>query len=665
MTQAPETYQRAMSDAAELASASGEDLAGAAEAAIANARELIAELTAAQVAAGTRGADALALLDTYDEALAELSNIAALAGMIGKASPDPQMRAAADAAEQEIAKVATDISLDPAVYAVLNALDVSDQDAATRHFLDKTLRSLRRSGVDRDEATRARIRDLQDEILTIGQAFDRNIREDTRTATLPAAALDGMPADYLRAHQPDADGNVRITTDYPDIVPFMTYARDGAARERLWRLFRQRAHPANIDVFSQLLARRHELATVLGYPSWAQYITEDKMIGGEQAAADFIARITDAAADRCARDYDELLARKRADEPDATEVLPWDTLYLQDRLKAESLAFDTQAVRPYFPYHQVKDGLIALVERMFDIAFVRRDDIPVWHPEVEAYDVVGAGDQANRGLIGRVFLDMHPRADKFNHAACFTMCTGKAGHRIPEGALLCNLPKPGPDDPALLQHGEVTTFFHEFGHLVHDIIGGHQRWAGISGIANEWDFVEAPSQMLEEWTFDAGTLAGFARHTETGEPLPAGMVAKLREADEFGKGLQVRQQMFYAAMSLELYRRDPAGIDPLSVERTAMAAHTPFTPVDDVWMYLSFGHLDGYSAMYYTYMWSLVIAKDLFTRFAAEGLPAVAACRDYRDTVLAAGGSAPAAELVRDFLGRDYTFEAYKAWLDS
>ncbi|HEU0239110.1 MAG TPA: M3 family metallopeptidase [Micromonosporaceae bacterium] len=659
----------APSGAADLAAATADDVAGATEAAIANARERIAALVA-RAGASASGDDAVALLDLFDEATADLGNVGALAGLIAKCHPDAAMRDAADAAEQEISKVITDLSLDPEIYQALAALDVTSTDAGTRHYVDKTLRDFRRAGVDRDDTTRARIRTLQEELVTVGQAFDRNIRADTKVAALEPAALDGLPADYVRAHPVDDDGLVRISTDYPDYMPFMMYARDAAAREQMWRLFRQRAYPANTDVLRSLVERRHELASLLGYPSWAQYVTEDKMIGSATAAGDFIARITDASQVRAARDYDALLARKRADDPTADAVLPWDTSYLDDRLKAEKLAFDTQAVRPYFEYGRVKAGLMGLVERMFGVEFRRRTDLPVWHPDVEAYDVVAAGtngDDANLAgerLLGRIFLDMHPRADKYSHAAMFSMVTGKAGRRVPECALLCNLPRPDAD-PALLAHADVVTFFHEFGHLIHHIVGGHQRWHGTSGIATEWDFVEAPSQLLEEWTFDAGTLAPFAVHYETGEPLPADTVAKLRTAAEFGKGLFVRQQMFYASLSLELYRHDPATIDLVALEREAMESHTPFKHVDDTFMHLSFGHLDGYSAIYYTYMWSLVIAKDLFTRFASEGLPAPAASHAYRDAVLASGGRAPAADIVREFLGRDYTFDAYRDWLDS
>jgi thimet oligopeptidase len=641
------------SSAARLAAGSTEELAAATDAAISTARAGIERVKAG-------GGSATEVLESYDEAVAALANTRDLADLIGKTHPSEAMRDAADAAHQACDKEITEIALDRAVYDVLCGLDVSGEDDATRHFLARTLRDFRRSGVDRDESVRARVRELQEELVTIGQAFGRNIRSDTRTILLPPSALDGLPEDYVRGHAPGEDGLVRITTDYPDLVPFMSYATDGTARQELWRINRQRGFPANVDVIRELLAKRHELATILGYPSWAQYITEDKMIGSERAAGEFIARISAAATERAAADYATLLARKRVEEPDATAVLPWDTGYLQDRVKAEQLDFDTQSVRPYFEYRAVKDGLMALLGRLFGITFTARPDVPRWHEEVEVFDVIGTGDDT---LLGRIFLDMHPRADKYNHAAMFTMVNGKAGQRVPECALVCNLPRPGAE-PALMVHSDVVTFFHEFGHLIHHIFAGHNRWSGIGGISTEWDFVEAPSQLLEEWVRDEETLAGFARHYQTGEPLPAETVRRLRAADEFGKGLFVRQQMSYAALSLELYRRDPAELDPLAVERETIEAHTPFQYVDGTYMHLAFGHLDGYSAIYYTYMWSLVIAKDLFTVFAADGLQSEQAAARYRRRVLAPGGARPAAELVSDFLGREYTFEAYRAWLN-
>ena len=219
--------------------------------------------------------------------------------------------------------------------------------------------------------------------------------------------------------------------------------------------------------------------------------------------------------------------------------------------------------------------------------------------------------------------------------------------------------------PALLEHDEVTTFLHELGHLVHHVLGGRTRWTALSGVATEWDFVEAPSQMLEEWAWDAEPLALFGRHRETNEPLPAATIRAMRAADEVGKGLQVRQQMFYAALSLGLHDRDPRGLDTTAFASDLQARATPFRPVPGTFWHLSFGHLEGYSAIYYTYMWSLVIAKDLFAAFRREGLMSPAPARRYRQAILERGGEKPAAELVRDFLGTDFTTDAWQAWLDA
>jgi thimet oligopeptidase len=598
-------------------------------------------------------------LRAFDAAFAALGEAASRASLARNVHPEPALRAAAEAAEQEVDALSTELSLDRGLYDALVALDASGQDRATRYLLEKSLRDFRRAGVDRDEATRARVRALREELVRIGQEFGRNIKDDVRRVELDPGELEGLPEDWRRAHPPGASGKVTVTTDNVDYVPFMTYARSERAREQLWRLYRLRGHPRNLDVLSRMLARRAELARVLGYPSWAAYVTEDKMIGSAEAAGEFIERIAVAAAARMRRDHDQLLARKQKDVPGAERVEPWDSAWLQERIKAEQYGFDSQSVRPYFQYARVKEGVLDVTGRLFGIAY-RRVDAPVWHPDVEAYDVT-EGER----LLGRVYLDMHPREGKYKHYAQFTLSSGQRDVRLPEGVLVCNFPRPATGSPALMEHGDVKTFFHEFGHLLHHVLGGATRWAGQSGVATEWDFVEAPSQMLEEWVWDPEVLAGFARHVDTGEPIPAALVKRMKAADEYGKGLMVRQQMFYAATSLELHRRDPAGLDTTALVAEMQERYTPFRHVEGTYFQESFGHLDGYSAIYYTYMWSLVIAKDLFGPFRAAGLMSGEPARRYRKAILEAGGSKPAAELVADFLGRPYGFEAYEQWLNA
>ncbi|MBN1207578.1 MAG: Zn-dependent oligopeptidase [Myxococcaceae bacterium] len=602
--------------------------------------------------------DTAAALELYDTAAALLADTAGSAAIATNSHPDVAMRTAAQDCEQEVEKATVEINLDRGVYDVLSSLELGQQDEATRRFVANELRDFRRAGVDRDEATRTRVLALKDELLRIGQEFGRNIREDVRAVELDPKQLAGLPEDYVRAHPPGPNGKVRITTDNPDYLPLMTYAKSAKAREALWRIYRQRGHPKNLDTLSRLVSKRHELATLLGYPSWAAYITEDKMIRTDKAAAEFIEKIATASAARVKSDYEALLARKRKDEPKATVVHPWDQQYLEDRVKAEQYQFDSQAVRPYFEYSRVKQGVLDITSRMFGITYQRLPEAQVWHPDIEAYDVYEGST-----LLGRFYLDMHPRADKYKHAAQWDLANGKAGKTLPEAVLMCNFPKPGAE-AALMQHSDVETFFHEFGHLLHHILGGHGRWGAVTGTRTEQDFVEAPSQMLEEWAWAPESLQTFARHHQKDEPLPAETIQRMKAADEFGKGLWVRQQMFYAATSLNLYNRDPQGLDSTALVKQLQERYTPFKYAPETYFQLSFGHLDGYSAVYYTYMWSLVIAKDLFTPFQAEGLMNPAPARRYRRAVLEPGGARDAALLVKDFLGREYGFEAYARWLN-
>ncbi len=600
-----------------------------------------------------------AVLAVYDGALGELSDAGARASLCRNVHPDAALRDAAERCEAEVDAAATELSLDGRLYQAIRAVGLSGLDPDARQLATKAVRDFRRAGVDRDEPTRARVRALRDELLRIGQEFGRNVRDDVRAVRLAPGELAGLPDDFVRAHPPGPDGAVVLTTDNTDYLPFITYARSSRAREALWRAYRQRGSPGNLEVLDRLLSRRAELANLLGYPSWAAYATEDKMIGSEVAAADFIARVTAASAERLRRDQAQLLERKRLDDPGAERVDGWDSSYLQERIKAEHHGSDAREARPYFEYARVEAGVLALCGRIFGVSFRPVPGAPVWHPEVKAHDVL-VGER----LAGRIYLDMHPREGKYKHYAQFTLASGVAGRRLPEGVLVCNFPRPGAE-PALLEHGDVRTFLHELGHLMHHVLGGGVRYATQSGVATEWDFVEAPSQMLEEWVWDAEALATFARHVDTGEPIPAELVGRMRAADAYGKGLWVGQQMFYAALSLELHRRPPEGLDTTALVAELQERYTPFRHVEGTFFHASFGHLDGYSALYYTYMWSLVIAKDLFTVFRREGLLAPAPAARYRKAILEPGGSRPAAELVQAFLGRPFSFDAFGTWLEA
>ncbi|MCP4499058.1 MAG: Zn-dependent oligopeptidase [Deltaproteobacteria bacterium] len=604
-----------------------------------------------KLAAISGGATVASVVRPLDDLTFLLDEYRNKSDLFSSVDPDEGVRDAAQTCSQEVAKRFTNISLSRPIFDALAKVDTSAEDDVTKRYVLHLLRDFRRSGVDKGEAERTLVKTLNEEILKLGQEFGKNIREHKIELVFEESDLDGLPDDYKKAHAAK-DGKVVLSTDYPDYYPFMTYGKNDAARKKYYQAFRKRGYPQNMKVLDALIAKRHALATVLGYSSWADYITEDKMIGSAKNAHDFIDKINTAARSRSDRDYNELLKRLQQDNKGATSVGDWQKTYLQNLVKKEKYAFDSSQVRSYFTYAQTRQGLFDLTEKMFGITY-RKSDTPAWDASVEAWDLLD-GDE----VIGHFNLDMHPRDNKYKHAAMFPMLTGVTGKQLPQASLVCNFPADGP-----MEFSQVETFFHEFGHLLHHLFAGKHSYVGISGISTEWDFVEAPSQIFEEWAQNKNVLKTFAKN-EKGEVLPDDLIDALKKANTFGRGLWVRHQMFYAATSLGYYDTDPASLDTTAKMKTLQTTYSPFAYVDDTFFQTSFGHLDGYSAIYYTYMWSLVIAQDMFSRFKKEGMLSPAVAKNYREKVLAPGGSKDAKVLVEDFIGRETSFDAFAAWLD-
>jgi thimet oligopeptidase len=613
------------------------------------ARELVDRLRA------TRRSDILEVLRQWDEVSRLLSNVAAVGSLLANVHPIVAVRTSCEQAELEVDRLVTELRQDRALYEIFAALDPSGLDPVAARLLEKTLDDFRRAGVDLDDATRARLAQINERLTTIGQDFGRNIRDDVRTVRVAPERLAGLPEDWLAAHPADDDGLVAVTTDYPDSVPVRMFVHDADVRRRVTVAFLERGWPQNDELLREMFALRHELANLVGYPDWASYDADVKMIKKGGAIPEFIERIAAAAEAPMRRDLDLLLERYRRDLPDATAIDTADSLYYEELVRQERHDVDAQKVRTYFEFAKVRDGLLEVTSRLFGVRYEPVADAPVWHEDVTAYDVILDSDSdSDSEWIGRIYLDLHPREGKYKHAAQFTLADGLAGRQLAEGVLVCNFSR------GLMEHDHVVTLFHEFGHLMHHVLAGRGDWTRFSGVATEWDFVEAPSQMLEEWAWDAGVLQSFAV-SASGEPIPALLVERMRAADDFGKGYHARTQMFYAAMSYWFHTDRPD--DLTAAMRALQARYSPFPYIDGTHMFAGFGHLAGYSSAYYTYMWSLVIAKDLFSAFDPDHLFAPVVAARYRDRVLVPGGSADAADLVADFLGRPYTFDAYAAWL--
>ncbi|MGC1362553.1 MAG: M3 family metallopeptidase, partial [Silvibacterium sp.] len=572
------------------------------------------------------------------------------------------IRDTAQAQAQKISQAGVELGLNQKVYQALNEIDSESSDAPTRHYLERTLLQYRLAGVDKDEPTRNRLKELQDKATLLSLTFSRNVQDGGNKVTVDNASdLDGLPPDFLEAHKPAEDGKITLTTDFPDYLPVMTFAKSNALRERMFLAYNTRAYPQNKQILLDLLAIRKEIAQLLGFSMWADLATADQMMESAANMQAFLDELDHASKGGAEKEYAMLLEFSGQSQIDAASRGYW-----LEQYRRSAFDFDSQSVRPYFPYDRVEQGVLATAARLFQVEFRPAPDAETWHPDVVAYDVY---DRSTH--IGRFYLDMHPREGKDKWFSAHPLIPGiaehPAGRQIPEAALICNFPG-GPSasksgDPGLMQHSDVVTYFHEFGHLMHALLGGHQNWAGISGIATEGDFVEVPSQMLEEFFRDPRLLATFAHHYETNEPIPADLVLKMNRAGAFGRADGVRTQLFYTTCSLKTHTEDPATLDLDDLFKSLYTRFLPYQWIDGNRMYAAFGHLVGYSSNYYTYLYDKVIALDFFSQFARTNLLDDPIAMKYRRTVLDPGGSLPGKEIVQRFLGRSQSTDAFTDWI--
>jgi len=599
-------------------------------------------------------------LEPYNDMLIEIDQIMGFADLIANVHPDAAVRRAANNSFEKLAQFLNELKLDRGLYDTLSQVKTSGLDAETSRFLTNSLRDYRRAGVDKNEAIRQELTVLYEQMVSTAQEFSKNIREGERLIEITREDTAGLPADFIATHPPAQNGKIKITTAYADYDTFMKYSSREDLRHALYMQFQQRAYPGNEAILKKLLDLRYRYATLLGYPNWAEYSAEDKMVKKASVIFEFIDRVEAMARPRMDQDLAALLTRKQVDLPKATVVNDWDSSYYVQKVRQEQFGVDPQEVRSYFEYKRVKDGLLKLTEGLYGVEFRKLANPDVWSPAVEVYAVYD-GSQ----LIGSVYLDLFPRQDKYSHVATFPGQTGLQGRQITQVALVGNFPGPGtPDTPTFWEHTDVDTFLHEFGHVIHALLSYKHQWVTVAGINCQWDFVEVPSQLYEEWAWDADVLGQFATNYQTNSAIPAGLVARIKKANEFGKGILVNRQLAYAKLSLSYHDRNPADLDLLNTWKTIDSQYSPFPYEAGTHTYDSFGHLDGYSSMYYCYMWSLSLVKDIFTRFQADGLLDRDTAIAYRQAVLEQGGAKDGEDMLRDFLGRDFSFEAFQKWLE-
>src|SRR5215471_5496575 len=384
----------------------------------------------------------------YDEVTRQYNSAGYLAVLLQQVHPDAKFRDSATAMTSKVGAAGSSLALNQGVFKALASIDLSKADPATKYYVQRQLLEFRLAGVDKDDATRDRLKKLFDKLTDLQVAYDRNISDDQRSITVDSAAdLDGMPKDFIQAHKPGPDGKIKLTTNYPDAFPIFTFTKSDAVRRALYIEFQNRAYPKNRDVLMDMIRTRYEIATIIGYSSWADFNAADRMIGTAKNIADFIQEVDTAAKPVAQKEFAMLLAEKQKVVPDAKQISDYENFLLREQVRRSQFNFDSTSVRPYLPYERVKKGVLDTASKLFGISFVQEAGVPAWDPSVETWDVFDQGK-----MIGRLYLDMHPREGKFSHAEMVPVLDGIKGKQLPEAVLVCNFPAPTANDPGLMDY---------------------------------------------------------------------------------------------------------------------------------------------------------------------------------------------------------------------
>ncbi|MBO4440920.1 Zn-dependent oligopeptidase [bacterium] len=575
--------------------------------------------------------------------------------------PDEGIRNAAMLAESELMSLVTEINLDADLYKVAAAIPADDPalDDQDKHFLGDLIDDFKRSGVDKDDATRAEIKKTNAEAVELEQKFNANIAADRKVLKFTVEQLKGMPESFINAKPKDENGMIMLSTDYPDYFPIMEYADNEDVRKQMYMTAQNVAFPQNTEIFANYLKAKAKFAKLLGYKNWAELSEAKMMIENPEKAKNFLDKIIPISMKYAKRDAEILLAKKKQlTGKDDVEVEPWDRFYIPRLVRMEKFSYNPQEAEQYFEMQKVINGIFIVNEKIFGLKFekVKRDD--VWHESVMSFDVYSNGEK-----IGEFELDLYPRPNKYKHFAMFTNVQGIKG-RLPRMAIVGNFPEPV-NGKSYISHDNVQTLFHEFGHLINGILAREYKYVRFAGTNCQRDFVEVPSQFMEEYVWDPAILQLWATN-DAGEPIPTELVEKMKKSDEFGKGLHVSRQLYLAKLSLELFLQNPEGFDHHAFEKQLEKEFSPWKSYEETHQIENFGHLVNYTSNYYTYMWSLAIVKDIYGYIMKNGgLMNTEIMGKYRDTILKLGGNKSGNEMIKDFTGGEPSLEEFEKWLNN
>lgn len=590
----------------------------------------------------------------YERAFDNYGNALGMSGFLSYVSTDKKFRDAANDLQMQSSQYMVDVATRRDVYkAIREYTDTNPRlDPVQAKLVKEMLIGFKNSGMDLNDADLEKFKALNKEKAEYIIKFDKNIQEYKDPLAVTQEQLQGLGEDYIQKLSKTDDGKYLVTLDYPDYVPFMQNADDEQARKELEFKFNRRGGQENVELLEKTLTLRREIARLLGYKNHAELRLEDRMAKNPQTVMAFLKDLQKKLKPLGKKEDKEMIAYKNSKTGKNSRTLySWESGYWSNKFRKENLELDSEKIKEYFPSQVVIDGMLDLFGGVFGITF-EPVNIPVWHPDVKAFKIK---DKASGELVAYFYMDLYPREGKYKHAACFGLVEGEekqdGTYQIPFVAIVANLNKPSGDTPSLLKHSEVETLFHEFGHVLHNALT-KAKYSAFSGTSVSWDFVEAPSQMLERWAWDPQVLKKISKHYKTGEALPDDLIKRMIAAKNFGAGGMYLRQDFFAQYDMTLHTADTTpDTTKLYFELTKKIRGLPLTK--GTIPQASFGHImGGYDAGYYGYLWSEVIAEDFFGEFKKNGIFNPETGLKFRREILEKGGTLDEEKMVENFLGR-------------
>lgn len=574
-------------------------------------------------------------------------------------STDEKLRAEGAKCEEKVSDYLVGVFTRRDLYKVLSGIAsnpnlVGDLRAPEARLLSETLKGFEMNGLKLPDAQLNKVRKLMKKLAQLENRFGENINKDESSLTFTAKELEGMPEAALARLTKKPDGSYVVTTKTPDYVPVMENAKDGEVRRKLMLAYQNRAMPANLKLLSEILELRRQIATQMGFATWADYKTSNgRMAKSGKEALDFLNGLRGKLAERSKQDLKAMEDMKKQTEPNSQGFQAWDFAYYGYQLKKAKFELDNEEIREYFPADIVVAGMFEVYSKLLGVRFVEEKGAPTWAEGVKLYDIV---DTKSGETVAYFFADFFPRKGKYSHAAAFSLVSGRSEpdgkYSKPVSSIVANFTAPSDGKPSLLDHDEVETIFHEFGHIMHQTLT-RAPYASISGTSVARDFVEAPSQMLENWVWSPEILQSLSGHyKDTKNKLPSSLLKKMIAARDFNQGIFYTKQLYYGLMDMT-YHTAKEAFDTTKVQEQLHREIVGIEPIPGGHWEASFGHLMGYDAGYYGYLWSEVFAQDMFTRFEKGGLLSPEVGGDYRRIILESGNLEDAIVLLRKFLGRE------------